>query len=375
MSTVKTNNVQIGQSATATNNFTWYQPASPDGTVRLGNGNAGAVTDAMTVTSAGNVGIGTTNTSNGRLSIDGVTPKIILYNSGNFNAEVGLGVFTGFGDTIGINAKQSTGLVTFGTNNTERMRIDSAGNVGIGTSAISGKLDVRGSLYVSSTASGSAPANGGYFGISDGGLAISSTGASPVEIFTNGSERMRITSDGNVGVGTAVPDVVRFRIKGVDTGTANYSFYIENSANTMLAFVRNDGAWSTGTGTSSPYNLTTGSAANLFVANGGVLYRSTSSRRYKENISDTRHGLADALKLRAVTYTGKGEADGDTIFGGLIAEEVHEAGLTEFVVYDDEGRPDALHYAPMVSLAFKAIQEQQAIIEDLRARLAALEAK
>jgi hypothetical protein len=56
MSTLKTNNVQVGQSVTATNNFTLYQPASPDGTVRLGVGNSGATTlDAVTVTSAGNV--------------------------------------------------------------------------------------------------------------------------------------------------------------------------------------------------------------------------------------------------------------------------------------------------------------------------------
>jgi hypothetical protein len=55
VSTLKTNNAQIGQSATATNNFTLYQPASPDGTVRLGVGNSGATTaDAITVTNAGN---------------------------------------------------------------------------------------------------------------------------------------------------------------------------------------------------------------------------------------------------------------------------------------------------------------------------------
>lgn len=51
MSTVKTNNVQVGQSLTATNNFTWYQPSSPDGTVRLGVGNSGATTsDVITIT-------------------------------------------------------------------------------------------------------------------------------------------------------------------------------------------------------------------------------------------------------------------------------------------------------------------------------------
>ena len=56
MSTVKTNNYQIGQSATATNNATWYQPAVPDGTIRLGRGDAGATTsDIITVNSDGSV--------------------------------------------------------------------------------------------------------------------------------------------------------------------------------------------------------------------------------------------------------------------------------------------------------------------------------
>jgi hypothetical protein len=54
MSTLKTNNVQVGQSVTATNNFTLYQPASPDGTVRLGVGNSGATSaDAVIVDNAG----------------------------------------------------------------------------------------------------------------------------------------------------------------------------------------------------------------------------------------------------------------------------------------------------------------------------------
>jgi hypothetical protein len=54
MSTLKTNNVQVGQSVTATNNFTIYQPSSPDGTVRIGVGNSGATTgDAVTINSTG----------------------------------------------------------------------------------------------------------------------------------------------------------------------------------------------------------------------------------------------------------------------------------------------------------------------------------
>ena len=53
MSTLKTNNVQVGQSVTATNNFTLYQPSTPDGTVRLGNGNSGSVTDVASFNSSG----------------------------------------------------------------------------------------------------------------------------------------------------------------------------------------------------------------------------------------------------------------------------------------------------------------------------------
>ena len=104
----------------------------------------------------------------------------------------------------------------------------------------------------------------------------------------------------------------------------------------------------------------------MFVDSTGGLLRSTSSLRYKSDVADATHGLTDVLKLRSVTY--KGKSDGDTVFGGLIAEEVHDAGLTEFVAYDNEGRPDALHYGNMVALLVKAVQE-------LSAKVAALEAK
>ena len=68
MSTIKANNHQIGSSATPNQNLTWYQPLTPDGTVRLGVGNAGATTsDAITVDNSGNVTIaGTLNSAGGQ---------------------------------------------------------------------------------------------------------------------------------------------------------------------------------------------------------------------------------------------------------------------------------------------------------------------
>ena len=54
MSLLKANSVQIGQSATATNNFTLSVPASPDGTIKLARGNSGATTaDVLSVNASG----------------------------------------------------------------------------------------------------------------------------------------------------------------------------------------------------------------------------------------------------------------------------------------------------------------------------------
>ena len=92
---------------------------------------------------------------------------------------------------------------------------------------------------------------------------------------------------------------------------------------------------------------------------------------YKNSIENATHGLTELLALRSVTY--KGNNDGDTVFGGLIAEEVHDAGLTEFVQYNDKDEPDALAYGNMVSLCIKAIQEQQETIKKLEARITSLE--
>jgi len=58
MSLLKSNSVQIGQSATATQNFTLSVPSSPDGTIKLARGNSGATTqDILTVNSSGEVAL------------------------------------------------------------------------------------------------------------------------------------------------------------------------------------------------------------------------------------------------------------------------------------------------------------------------------
>lgn len=119
---------------------------------------------------------------------------------------------------------------------------------------------------------------------------------------------------------------------------------------------------------------TTANAANMVIdGTGGYIQRSTSSARYKRNIQNATHGLAQVLQLRPVTYQGKGPLDGDKVHGGLISEEVHAVGLSEFVTYRGN-LPDGLAYGNMVSLLVKALQEEHAITQALEARVALLEA-
>jgi hypothetical protein len=53
MSTVKAKKIQLGTDATATNNFTIYQPTTPDRTIRIGQGNADNPVEVAKITSAG----------------------------------------------------------------------------------------------------------------------------------------------------------------------------------------------------------------------------------------------------------------------------------------------------------------------------------
>lgn len=188
-----------------------------------------------------------------------------------------------------------------------------------------------------------------------------------------GSGQFYKAADGKVTVG-ATTGGGQFNVYGSGTTAASNALITYDSAGTTMFFQRDDGAVNLGQKASSPYNLTTATAANATLLSDGFLYRSTSSIKYKSNVQDAPFGLAHLMALRPVTYKGNGTADGDRVFGGLIAEEVHAAGLPEFVQYADDGSPDALAYGNMVALCIKAIQEQQAQIAALTSRISTLEA-
>jgi hypothetical protein len=104
--------------------------------------------------------------------------------------------------TIRFPAADTIALETAGS---ERMRIDSSGNVGIGTTSPSQKLHVDGAssntfLHLTNGTTGSASGDGSRIGIaaSDSGLRIQNQENSWIRFETNGSERMRILSGGGI---------------------------------------------------------------------------------------------------------------------------------------------------------------------------------
>jgi hypothetical protein len=260
----------------------------------------------------------------------------------------------------------------------ESMRITSAGSVGIGTTSPSYKLVVsKGGAEGMEFDAGSIIAGKNYiinYNRSTSAYTDFEIAANNTLFSTAGSERMRITSGGNVLIGSTSDQggwkaqvTGNIFIRGSNNTSANTAIYIDNSVGTLLFSVRNDGYINIGGGASSPYNDTTATAANLVVNSAGSLLRSTSSLKYKTDVRNYDKGLAEVLQMRPVYYKGKN--DGETQFAGLIAEEVHELGLTEFVQYAEDGSPDALAYSNMIALAFKAIQEQQAQINELKAQI------
>jgi hypothetical protein len=123
---------------------------------------------------------------------------------------------------------------------------------------------------------------------------------------------------------------------------------------------------------SDAYPITSSNSANLFIASNGQIQKSTSSSRYKKNIKDYDKGIESVKKLRPVSFQSIAN-DEDKTYAGFIAEEVHYSGLIEFVDYNKEGQPEALHYANMTAILTKALQETLTKIESLEARVAALE--
>tara|TARA_R100000664_G_C2745463_1_gene133296 strand:- start:571 stop:1458 length:888 start_codon:yes stop_codon:yes gene_type:complete len=106
-------------------------------------------------------------------------------------------------------------------------------------------------------------------------------------------------------------------------------------------------------------NNTSHGGANIYMIPGtGEFHLSTSSRRYKTNIVDTKKGLKELLTLKPRDFNSTCESDDPKrLRSGFIAEEVEEAGFIEYTDVNSNDEVELVEYAHMVTLCVKAIQE------------------
>jgi hypothetical protein len=244
-------------------------------------------TERMRIDSSGNVGIGTgSSTLSAKLVVSG--PNVIFHDNGGstlrFNKT--LGTDTAFianrsynfhdGNGLAI-ATQDSNPIRFATNNTERMRIDSSGNVGINASDPQGSIHVRRTGTASLILEGDTN-NSGDTGqrdveilmLTDGGAGNdpfggTTYGAHGYRISTQNHSgktslsfdewhsslgflsRFHIDEDGKVGIGTTDPQD-KLHISGVsenirvhNTGTGNYGLEIWRGSNKGASFAWGEG--------------------------------------------------------------------------------------------------------------------------------------
>lgn len=316
--------------------------------------------EAMRLTAAGDVGIGVTS------PVD----KLALYNSGAVyqrwqNATTGTGASDGY--QLGVDSAGQAFVwqyenqpLVFATNNTERARITSGGNVGIGTSSPASLLQVAGTVRFGAGPSDAANATVALY--SDGsGVSIEAfQGNAPGtkrNLWVNGY-------GGQVFVGTSSGFDVT---SGATTQLSGQcAVFAAGSPNTIMSF----------------YNSTQAARVGFIGSNGNsTSYNSGSDYRLKENVTDISGAAAAVQSLRPVTFTWKVSPETGT-FSGFIAHELQgvwpEAVVGEKdAICDDGVTPNyqMVDQSKLVPLLTAALQEALTEIAALKTRVAVLEAR
>ena len=335
---------------------------------------ASSATERFRIDSSGNIGM----TTAGFFGFNGVGDEShsIQYDSGI--------------DGVEIRGQNGIKFATGSGSGTERMRLTSAGHLGIGTTSPSRPLTNADDVTLTTgnapqfrlngTAAdgddadraifGLATASGHFFSGAVAGDAVLRTTDGGNLLFGEGqAERMRIDSSGNLLIGTtsvlqsgtiSIEHNGQYRngivIKTTYTGTGSDYIRFLNSSGTKTGEIEQ-------TGTTA------------------VTYRTSSDYRLKENVVNLDDGIERLKRLNPYRFSwiadGLDAADQDGFFAHEVQEVVPLAvGSTPKDAVDSDGNPEyqGIDHSVLVPLLTAALQEAIAKIETLETKVAALEA-
>jgi hypothetical protein len=240
----------------------------------------------------------------------------------------------------------------------ERMRIDSSGNVGIGTTSPNGILELKSTgntnfFITAGNTSASQVVLGDTDDIDVGKIAYSHN-VNSMEFIVNASERMRINSSGDVLIGlTATPTSNQGGISMTQDGV----IFTSRTSDATLAHLS--------------FHNTNGQVGTIKTAGSSTSFNTSSDYRLKENVSYDFDATTRLKQLKPARFNFI--ADADTTVDGFIAHEVQsivpEAISGEKDAVDENGNPEyqGIDQSKLVPLLVKTIQELEARITTLEA--------
>jgi hypothetical protein len=396
-------------------------------------------TERMRIDSSGNVGIGTAS-PNQKLVVGGN----VYCNTGNFIANRGSGGANTSGSGVELQidgttyaairqpAAETLAFYRGSGGTTETMRIDSSGNVGIGTASPSNKLQVAGSLYQTGDYVNIGGYNsGGQNTPAQNAVAFSTNitnGQAEVDIWntldpasyantgilftqrlssTTRRDLMFLHNNGNVGIGTTAPTDFGGRNLNITAPSSSaYASQLWVSGAYIMEVLVNEASavMSIGSRSNHKLDLCTNDTTRMTITTDGEVriagindqgaynlqcngtgvwgagaYVNGSDARLKDDITTLNDGLNVVSQLRPVTFKYKPDYSKDqNVQTGFIAQELQAvlAGK-DYVDGIVQAGPNHLNvaYQSLIPILTKAIQEQQAMIDELKAKVAALETK
>jgi hypothetical protein len=325
-----------------------------NGTALTLNNNGGANTTTIGAgTTTGAVTIGGT----GAQSIDvgtGAALKTVTVGSSNSTSSTTLRGGTGTGaitltpataGTIVVGNTAGTGAITLGSSSAAQTT-----NVGTGAGASTVNI-ANGAGANTVTVGGTGGASATTIQAGTGNLNITS-GNSPIIFNTNGTEKMRLLTDGTLCVGTTTASGFGSRFMIRHTGGTDNGLIVQNS------------------NTNSSYALVTVSSTGALiggvtVTSTGTGFATTSDYRLKKDFKDF-DGLSLVNKIKMYDYAWKSD---DSRMFGVKAHELQE--VIPYAVFgekdgvDADGKPkyQTVDYGKLTPILIKAVQEQQVEIE------------
>jgi len=356
----------------------------------------GASVNLILQQSGGNVGIGTVTPTNGKLEIQqGATTAALWAQTGGTTSSYVIADFR-TGTNLSALQIQGNGSSIFGGNITTNS--PSAGNTGEGIIAgTSFKIDASGTgqkakMYVVSKDLSDTYGSGLQIQFANQadtlGFGFNLTTAGTYETYikdssANWQRRFSISNAGNVSIGTT--GATR-RLQVVGSTVGNTLLHNQNNASGDRTLIMQLGGSNTDN-TSSYYIFCDTDAVgvkmvvygNGNVANVNNSYGAYSDIKLKENIIDATPKLQDLLKVKIRNFNLKGT---DKKHIGVIAQELEQIfpaliEESDDTIKDENGeqiktgeKTKSVKYSVFVPMLIKAIQEQQAQIEELKSKLA-----